>query len=600
MRFVGLHRFILAVILVLLLNFAFLSSAGAVDSQAKFDGPAELPHIYLQTSVADTPAPGKVQAVNAGSNLQAALDQAACGDTLALEAGATFTGRFVLPQKNCDDSHWIIIRTSAESELPAEGTRLTPCYAGLASLPGRPDFHCTVAKNVLAKLVFEGKSGDGPAVFASGANHYRLEGLEITRADSENSITALISPEVRSGANHIVLDRVWVHGTAQAETTRGAYLSGISYAAIVDSTFTDFHCVAVTGACGDSQAIGGGGGEIPSGPFKIVNNFLEASGENIMFGGGYATVTPTDIEIRHNYLFKPLIWKANQPGFVGGVSGKPFIVKNLFELKNAQRVLFEGNLLDNSWGGAGQTGFAIVLTPKNQTPNVCPLCRVTDITLRFCKIRHMASAMDISNDPSDSGGIATAGERYSIHDLVFEDIDGDAYKGFGLFAVVLARAPQMRDVKIDHITAFPHRVFMNVAGARDKPLPTNFSITNSIFTAADREVTSGGGAQNCAFGMVQLGPEAVFKSCFNAMTFKNNVIIGPIKQWPSGNSFPKNEEAVGFVNFNHGIGGDYHLCKGKNEPAACKQASKYAHGGSDGKDPGADIDAIVSATQGVE
>jgi hypothetical protein len=599
MRFVGLRLRVSSAILAVFSTFLFLTRAGA-DSPAQFDGPAELPRIYLQTSVADTPAPGKVQSVNAGGNLQTALSQAACGDTLVLEAGATFAGRFIFPQKNCDDSHWIVIRTSAEKELPVEGTRLTPCYAAVASLPGRPDFHCAATKNVLAKLVFEGKSGEGPVIFASGANHYRLEGLEITRAESQNSITALIAPEVRSGANHIVIDRVWVHGTAQAETTRGIYLSGTSYVAIVDSTFTDFHCVSVTGACGDSQAIGGGGGEIPSGPYKIVDNFLEASGENIMFGGGYATITPTDIEIRHNYLSKPLIWKPNQPGFVGGVSGKPFIVKNLFELKNAQRVLFEGNLLDNNWGGVGQAGFAIVLTPRNQTPNICPLCRVTDITLRFCKVRHMASGMNISNDPSDTGGIATAGERYSIHDLVFEDIDGDTYKGFGLFGLMLARAPQMRDVKIDHITAFPRHAFINVAADRDKPLPANVSITNSIFTAADREVTSTGGAQNCAFGIVQLGPEAVFKNCFNTMTFKNNIIIASIKQWPSGNSFPKNEEAVGFVNFNHGVDGDYHLCKEKNEPASCKQASKYVHTGSDGKDPGADIDAIASATRGVE
>ena len=42
------------------------------------------------------------------------------------------------------------------------------------------------------------------------------------------------------------------------------------------------------------------------GPFKIVNNFLEASGENILLGGGAATVTPADIEIRHNHMFRGL------------------------------------------------------------------------------------------------------------------------------------------------------------------------------------------------------------------------------------------------------------------------------------------------------
>ncbi len=379
MKLLRSRKLALALIIAGVISILLAGAANAADT--RFDGPAELPRVYLQTAVADTPTPGKTRTVKAGDNFQSTLDEAACGDTLSLEAGATFTGRFLLRKKNCDDSHWIVIRTSApDSDLPAQGSRLTPCYAGVSSLPARPDFHCASTKNVLAKLVFAGKNGEGPIILAAGANHYRLEGLEITRVSSENRITALVGPEVRSPADHIILDRVWVHGTAQDETTRGIFLTGTAYVAIVDSFFTDFHCVAITGACTDAQAIGGGGGDQPSGPYKIVNNFLEASGENILFGGGPATVTPADIEIRHNHLFKPLIWKPGQSGFVGGTSGKPFIVKNLFELKNAQRLLFEGNILDYSWGGVGQKGFAIVLTPRNQTPNVCPLCRVTDVT----------------------------------------------------------------------------------------------------------------------------------------------------------------------------------------------------------------------------
>ena len=60
---------------------------------------------------------------------------------------------------------------------------------------------------------------------------------------------------------------------------------------------------------------------------------------------------PTDIEIRRNDMFKPLIWMKGQPGYVGGVDGHPFIVKNLLELKNAQRVLVDGNILEYTWGG---------------------------------------------------------------------------------------------------------------------------------------------------------------------------------------------------------------------------------------------------------
>jgi len=39
------------------------------------------------------------------------------------------------------------------------------------------------------------------------------------------------------------------------------------------------------------------------------------------------------------------------------------------------------------------------------------------------------------------------------------------------------------------------------------------------------------------------------------------------------------------VNFNGGDGGDYHL----------QQSSQYVNAGTDGKDPGADIDAVNSA-----
>ena len=44
------------------------------------------------------------------------------------------------------------------------------------------------------------------------------------------------------------------------------------------------------------------------GPYKIINNFMEAGAETILFGGGPAKFAPTDIEIRRNHMFKPLTW----------------------------------------------------------------------------------------------------------------------------------------------------------------------------------------------------------------------------------------------------------------------------------------------------
>ncbi len=564
-----------------------------------FDGPAELPRVYLQTAVADTPLPGTIIPVKAGGDFQAALNRANCGDTITLQAGGTFVGVFSFPHKACDAGHWITVRTSApDSELPAEGSRLTPCYAGVGSLPGRPDFHCSSTKNVLAKLIFAGKSGNGPVIFAAGANHYRLEGLEITRSAGASRVTALVAPEVHSPADHIILDRVWVHGTPQDETTRGVFLNDTTNVAIVDSFFTDFHCVAITGACTDAQAIGGGSGDLPAGPYKIVNNFLEASGENILFGGGPATTTPADIEVRHNHLFKPMIWMSGQPGYVGGTDGHPFIVKNLFELKNAQRVLFEGNVAEYSWGGFTQAGYALMLTPKNQAgtdgSNLCPACLVTDVTIRYSTISHAGAGINIANSVSSNGGIAAAGARYSIHDITIDDINGDAYLGGGPLILIMNgwKNHVLSDVTINHITGFadPAQSTLSVGNDRSHPMMSNFVYTNNLVLAGEYPVWSSGGKTNCAHSTV---PITVIKDCFQPYTFMNNAIIAspanyPPAKWPAPNRFPSDVAAVRFTHYNNAVGGDYRLLP----------SSPFRHAGTDGKDLGADIDAIRAATQG--
>jgi hypothetical protein len=569
-------------------------AASRPASQGEFDGPAELPRVYVKSALVDTPATGKVQLVKADGDLQAALDNAACGDVIRLEAGAVFTGHFLLPQKSCDDAHWIIIRTSAsDQDLPAEGTRLTPCYAGVSSLPGRPDFHCTSTRNVMAKIVFTGKGLSGPIEFSDGANHYRLLGLEITRDSPGLSVVALAAPDGRVPADHIIFDRVWLHGTAHDETRRGLFMSGTTYMAVVDSFFSDFHCTARVGTCTDAQAISGAAGDLPMGPYKIVNNFLEASGENLLFGGGEATQTPADIEIRHNYLFKPLVWMPGAPGFIGGQDEKPFIVKNLFELKNAQRLLFEGNVLEGAWGGFSQAGFSILLTPKNQS-NVCPLCRVTDITIRYCKIAHVGDGFLIANAPSDAGGIATAGERYSIHDVVIDDLDGKKYAGFGSFMLLGSNKLTLHDVKIDHITALSARVFLNIGVKGDKV--QNLIFTNNLIAADEKQIVSaGGGPSNCAFHAEMQGPAGVLKNCIDPLTFTHNAIIGGYGGWPAGNFSPKNVKSVDLEN---GAGwSEFRLCKAKE--AGCSGASKYAAAGTDGKDIGADIEHLETAVKGV-
>ena len=61
-------------------------------------------------------------------------------------------------------------------------------------------------------------------------------------------------------------------------------------------------------------------------------------------------------------------------------------MKNLFELKNARRVLVEGNLMEYVWQEA-QVGYAILLTPRNQDGRA-PWVTVEDVTIRRNLVRH--------------------------------------------------------------------------------------------------------------------------------------------------------------------------------------------------------------------
>jgi hypothetical protein len=80
--------------------------------------------------------------------------------------------------------------------------------------------------------------------------------------------------------------------------------------------------------------------------------------ENIIFGGSdpeIAGLVPSDITVRGNLVTKDLAWKAIR-----------FQVKNLFELKNARRVVVDGNVFEYSWT-SGQEGSGIVITVRNQS-----------------------------------------------------------------------------------------------------------------------------------------------------------------------------------------------------------------------------------------
>jgi hypothetical protein len=357
----------------------------------------------LPQAMVDTTLPtvtGTVRAVAAGGNLQAALNAAKCGDAVEIQAGASFTGNFTLSAKVCSAGKEVWIRTSTwSSTLPPKGTRIAPSNAG-----------------VLAKLISPNTS---PAFrFDFGASGYYFTGLEITNTNTTTSTTNYTLVLIGAVANdnsatarpqlpdQVIFDRCYIHGTPTGNTRRGITANGGAFA-IIDSYVSEIHEVGT-----DNQAISSWTG---SGPFLIRNNYLEASCENVMFGGADASIanlTPSDIEVSGNTIAKPLTWK-----------GSAWSVKNLFELKHAQRVLVDGNVFDG-WWPSGQV-FAVALTVRNQNGGN-PWATVSDLTFTNNRFRNIQGSginfLAVDGNPSQRM------QRVLVANNLFETMPLDAFQ----------------------------------------------------------------------------------------------------------------------------------------------------------------------------
>lgn len=336
-------------------------------------GPATAPSSCINTATANTPSPGSTVTVTAGSctSLQSAIANAVAGQTIvipALNGGArdVFAGCQVVPVTVGDANHWITVRTDQLSNLPPEGSRISPAWSGIASMTGYPSYAQPASPGTyLPKIV------NSSSVVSCGSNapaYWRWIGVEMTTTAGVDAQPAIF---LCPNADHFVLDRMIIHGGDSAtgrdtDSVQVGVRMTATNNAVIDSYIYDIHCVQ-NGICVDSYAIyPGGTGSTPNGVFKIVNNFLSAAGEEVITGGGgvgTSTLPVTDLEVRRNHMFKPLFWFARHPSYFG----TSFESKNCFELKNADRVWFEGNICENSWGGqSDQYGTLINLGAKNQ------------------------------------------------------------------------------------------------------------------------------------------------------------------------------------------------------------------------------------------
>jgi hypothetical protein len=466
--------------------------------------------------------------VSKDGDLQEAINQAKCGDTINVEAGATFTGPFVLVYKEepCNNS-FITIQSSRASELPSD-KRVSPSQTHL-----------------MAKLVTPG-GGQSVIYTEPSAHHYKLIGLEITQRDEWAFSYELLSigygwlpqDELSEVPHHFIIDRCFVHGDATSGVKRGIGLNG-SHVDVINSYISD--CKAEGQ---DAQAIAGWNGP---GPFRIENNYVEASGENILFGGSdspIAGLIPSDIIVRRNHLYKPLSWK--------GV----WCVKNLFELKNAQRVLIEGNVLENNWTHC-QNGTAILFTVRNQDGNN-PWAVVQDVQFINNIVRNTEGVFNILGTdyyyPSQETNNITIANNLIV----------DAT---GTFLI----ATGGHNIKISNNTVINGG---NIASVYGTPIKT-FTFQNNIARCNEFGFAGEGTAP---------GLNTIETFLLDSNISNNILVDGDQYPQPPGNYFPKVPD-IKFVNFNE-----------RNYRLAAD--SPYRNKGTDGKAVGCNFDMLEAAIAG--
>jgi hypothetical protein len=452
------------------------------------------------------PAAAATIAVPSSAELQAALTNAQPGDTIVLTPGAAYIGNFTLPKKG--GSSFITLQTKSD-RLPAAGARISPAQAsGLAKLRS---------------------PNNQPALqTAEGAHHWRIVLIEfqanrggagdiITLGDGSRSQNAL--PQV---PHDLLIDRCYIHGDPSAGQKRGIALNSAS-TTVTGSYISDIKAVGQ-----DTQAISAWNGP---GPFSITNNYLEAAGENILFGGtdpAIPNLVPSDVTIANNSVAKPTDWRSQN-----------WQVKNLLELKNARRVTVESNIFEYNWLQA-QSGFCILFTVRNQDGG-CPWCQVEQVTFQNNIVRHSGAGISILGYDDLHPSLQT--RAITIRNNLFDDIDGQKWGGNGYFLLLLGGA---RDITVDHNTVIQDHAsgILLVEG----PSVLGFTFTNNLI-------------RHSAYGIMGAdhspGNDTI-RAYLPASQITANVIAdGDPSRYPAGNTFPTLAQfQAQFVSF---AGGDYRL-----------------------------------------
>lgn len=483
----------------------------------------------------------RVVTLRAGDDLQAAIQSARFGDTILLQAGATYAGPIVLPYKGAGsgtDADYITIRTSDLGGIAEDTERIQPAV------------HARAMPKIVAPKE-KAAVGTEP-----GAHHYKFIGIEFLPASNANYVYNLIDlgsadyTTYSQFPHQLVFDRCYIHSPGLNRARRGLALNS------AETFLINSHVSGFAGAGDETQAIAGWNGP---GPFHIINNHLEGAGEVMLIGGADPSVSnlvPSDIEIRRNYFRKPAEWLGRAT------------IKGTFELKNARRVLIEGNLFESDI-----LTTAIVLTVRNQGGKA-PWSTIEDVEIRNNIVRHASTGINIL--ASDNEHRSQEARRIRIANNLLVDIVVNEPNNIPYFL----QTNGGQQITVEHNTVQQAGNIINAYGSPTR----NFVFRDNIVQFNRYGIV-------CSIEGFECSQDNLFCRCFPGGVFRGNIFADNLglavsdnaeQKYPAGNYFVSSYQRIGFADFAHG---DWRLSAN----------SRTRRRGSDGKDPGVDIDALFAA-----
>lgn len=263
--------------------------------------------------------------------------------------------------------------------------------------------------------------------WAIRANHFSLTGDWTINASSRLAMEiGLTTNTLQSQQPDVVLIDGGTMTAPAAGCDRGISCHG-SNVTITNCRVEGFY--TITGSGKEAQAIWMNN---TNGPITITDCFLEAAGENILSGGDGILIpnaVPSDVYVARNTIYKRPSWRPPSNR----------VVKNNFELKNAQRWIIEDNVCDGTWASA-QSGNLFVLTVRNSTSAVWNWVIVNDITIRhnIGRNNYESGSFAVSILGHDDGGRTSEQTRtITITNNLFEDCTNGVQVNSGVTDLLL-------------------------------------------------------------------------------------------------------------------------------------------------------------------